>query len=38
MLPFIALAKAFAEEGIQDGVQVNSVGPGPVMRIDAYLS
>lgn len=27
----IALAKAFAEQGIQDGVQVNSVVPGPVM-------
>jgi 3-oxoacyl-[acyl-carrier protein] reductase len=27
----IALAKAFAEQGIQDGVQVNSVIPGPVM-------
>jgi 3-oxoacyl-[acyl-carrier protein] reductase len=27
----IALAKAFAEHGIQDGVQVNSVVPGPVM-------
>lgn len=26
-----ALAKAFAEQGIQDGVQVNSVVPGPVM-------
>lgn len=24
----IALAKAFAEQGIQDGVQVNSVVPG----------
>jgi hypothetical protein len=38
MPPFIALAKAFAEEGIRDGVQVNSVGPDPVMRIDADLS
>ena len=27
----IALAKAFAEQGIIDGVQVNSVVPGPVM-------
>lgn len=27
----IALAKAFAEQGIQDGVQVNSVIPGAVM-------
>jgi len=27
----IALAKAFAEQGINDGVQVNSVVPGPVM-------
>jgi 3-oxoacyl-[acyl-carrier protein] reductase len=27
----IALAKAFAEQGIQDGVQVNSVVPGAVM-------
>ena len=27
----LALAKAFAEQGIQDGVQVNSVVPGPVM-------
>jgi 3-oxoacyl-[acyl-carrier protein] reductase len=26
-----ALAKAFAEQGIKDGVQVNSVAPGPVM-------
>jgi 3-oxoacyl-[acyl-carrier protein] reductase len=26
-----ALAKAFAEQGIQDGVQVNSVSPGAVM-------
>lgn len=28
----IALAKAFAEKGIQDGVQVNSVAPGPILR------
>jgi len=27
----IALAKAFAEQGIQGGVQVNSVVPGAVM-------
>jgi 3-oxoacyl-[acyl-carrier protein] reductase len=27
----IALAKSFAEQGIKDGVQVNSVVPGPVM-------
>ena len=27
----IALAKAFAEQGIKDAVQVNSVVPGPVM-------
>jgi 3-oxoacyl-[acyl-carrier protein] reductase len=27
----IAFAKAFAEQGIKDGVQVNSVVPGPVM-------
>ncbi len=27
----IALAKAFAEQGIQDGIQVNSVVPGPVL-------
>jgi 3-oxoacyl-[acyl-carrier protein] reductase len=27
----VALAKAFAEQGITDGVQVNSVLPGPVM-------
>ncbi len=26
-----ALAKAFAEQGIKDGIQVNSVVPGPVM-------
>jgi 3-oxoacyl-[acyl-carrier protein] reductase len=26
-----ALAKAFAEQGISDGVQVNSIVPGPVM-------
>jgi len=27
----IALAKAFAEQGIKDGVQVNSIVPGAVM-------
>lgn len=27
----IALAKAFAEQGIRDGIQVNSVVPGAVM-------
>ena len=27
----LALAKAFAEQGIRDGVQVNSIVPGPVM-------
>jgi 3-oxoacyl-[acyl-carrier protein] reductase len=27
----VALAKAFADCGLQDGVQVNSVSPGPVM-------
>lgn len=27
----VALAKAFADRGIVDGVQVNSVLPGPVM-------
>src|SRR5271166_88067 len=27
----ITLAKAFAEQGIKDGVQVNSIVPGPVM-------
>jgi NAD(P)-dependent dehydrogenase (short-subunit alcohol dehydrogenase family) len=26
-----ALAKAFSDRGIEDGVQVNSVLPGPVM-------
>ena len=35
----VALAKAFAERGIADGVQVNSVLPGPVMtgRRRSYL-
>lgn len=34
-----ALAKAFAEQGIKDGVQVNSVSPGAVMtgRREAFL-
>jgi 3-oxoacyl-[acyl-carrier protein] reductase len=27
----VALAKAFADRGLKDGVQVNSVSPGPVM-------
>jgi len=31
MLRIIALAKAFAEQGIKDGVQVNSIVPRPVM-------
>jgi NAD(P)-dependent dehydrogenase (short-subunit alcohol dehydrogenase family) len=35
-----ALAKAFADKGIVDGVQVNSVLPGPVMtgRRESYLA
>src|ERR1700733_5641177 len=35
----IAMAKAFAEQGIKDGVQVNSVVPGAVMtgRRESYL-
>ncbi len=35
----VALAKAFADRGIADGVQVNSVLPGPVMtgRRKSYL-
>jgi 3-oxoacyl-[acyl-carrier protein] reductase len=35
----IALAKAFAEQGIKDGVQVNSVVPGAVMtaRRESHL-
>src|SRR5580658_5945849 len=35
----IALAKAFADRGIEDGVQVNSVLPGPVLtgRRRSYL-
>jgi len=27
----VALAKAFADRGLEDGIQVNSVSPGPVM-------
>jgi len=27
----VAMARAFAERGIKDGVQVNSVLPGPVL-------
>jgi 3-oxoacyl-[acyl-carrier protein] reductase len=36
----VALAKAFADKGIADGVQVNSVLPGPVMtgRRESYLA
>jgi NAD(P)-dependent dehydrogenase (short-subunit alcohol dehydrogenase family) len=36
----VALAKAFSERGITDGVQVNSVLPGPVMtgRRRSYLA
>jgi 3-oxoacyl-[acyl-carrier protein] reductase len=36
----VALAKAFADKGIVDGVQVNSVLPGPVMtgRRESYLA
>ncbi|MBB3458540.1 NAD(P)-dependent dehydrogenase (short-subunit alcohol dehydrogenase family) [Rhizobium sp. BK313] len=35
----VALAKAFADRGLRDGVQVNSVLPGPVMtgRRKSYL-
>jgi 3-oxoacyl-[acyl-carrier protein] reductase len=35
----VALAKAFADRGIEDGVQVNSALPGPVMtgRRESYL-
>ncbi len=35
----VALAKSFADRGIEDGVQVNSVLPGPVMtgRRESYL-
>ncbi len=36
----IALSKAFADQGIKDGIQVNSVSPGPVMtgRRKGFLS
>lgn len=36
----VALAKAFSDRGLKDGVQVNSVLPGPVMtgRREAYLA
>jgi 3-oxoacyl-[acyl-carrier protein] reductase len=36
----VALAKAFADRGLKDGVQVNSVLPGPVMtdRRKSYLA
>jgi NAD(P)-dependent dehydrogenase (short-subunit alcohol dehydrogenase family) len=36
----VALAKAFSDRGITDGVQVNSVLPGPVMtgRRESYLA
>jgi len=36
----VALAKAFSERGLKDGVQVNSVMPGPVMtgRRESYLA
>ncbi|HEX2603479.1 MAG TPA: SDR family oxidoreductase [Oxalicibacterium sp.] len=36
----VSLAKAFSERGIHDGVQVNSVLPGPVMtgRREAFLN
>jgi NAD(P)-dependent dehydrogenase (short-subunit alcohol dehydrogenase family) len=36
----VALAKAFADRGIADGIQVNSVLPGPVMtgRCRSYLA
>jgi 3-oxoacyl-[acyl-carrier protein] reductase len=36
----IALAKAFSDRGIEDGIQVNSVLPGPVMtgRRRSYLA
>jgi 3-oxoacyl-[acyl-carrier protein] reductase len=27
----VALAKAFADRGLKDGIQVNSLSPGPVM-------
>ena len=36
----VALAKAFADRGLKDGVQVNSILPGPVMtdRRKSYLA
>jgi NAD(P)-dependent dehydrogenase (short-subunit alcohol dehydrogenase family) len=36
----VALAKAFSDRGLTDGVQVNSVLPGPVMtgRRESYLA
>ena len=36
----VALSKAFADKGLQDGIQVNSVLPGPVMtgRRRSYLA
>jgi NAD(P)-dependent dehydrogenase (short-subunit alcohol dehydrogenase family) len=36
----VALAKAFSDKGLKDGVQVNSVLPGPVMtsRRESYLA
>ena len=36
----VALAKAFSDRGLKDGVQVNSVLPGPVMtgRRESYLA
>jgi 3-oxoacyl-[acyl-carrier protein] reductase len=33
-----ALAKAFAEQGILDGIQVNSILPGPVMSTGVLIS
>jgi NAD(P)-dependent dehydrogenase (short-subunit alcohol dehydrogenase family) len=35
----VALAKAFSEQGVKDGVQINSVLPGPIMtdRRRSYL-
>jgi 3-oxoacyl-[acyl-carrier protein] reductase len=35
----MALAKAFADRGLKDGIQVNSVLPGPLMtgRRESYL-
>jgi NAD(P)-dependent dehydrogenase (short-subunit alcohol dehydrogenase family) len=36
----VALAKSFSDRGLKDGVQVNSVLPGPVMtgRRESYLA